>query len=114
MNAAPYQFIARSGLLAALSCMALALPATAGAQVSSEAAPDEAETTDDNEIVVVATRMKGQIDAAQPPIMTLNEGESNQDISIVIPDDEDEEAPAETEDAGAGEVSGEMEAPAEE
>ena len=47
-------------------------------------------------------------------LMTLNEGESIQDISIVIPDDEDEEAPAETEDAGAGEVSGEMEAPAEE
>ena len=46
--------------------------------------------------------------------MTLNEGESIQDISIVIPDDEDEEAPAETEDAGVGEVSGEMEAPAEE
>ena len=47
-------------------------------------------------------------------LMTLNEGESIQDISIVIPDDEDEEAPAETEDAGAGEVSGEMETPAEE
>ena len=47
-------------------------------------------------------------------LMTLNEGESIQDISIVIPDDEDEEAPVETEDAGAGEVSGEMEAPAEE
>ena len=47
-------------------------------------------------------------------LMTLNEGEFIQDISIVIPDDEDEEAPAETEDAGAGEVSGEMETPAEE
>ena len=47
-------------------------------------------------------------------LMTLNEGESIQDISIVSPDDEDEEAPAETEDAGAGEVSGEMETPAEE
>ena len=47
-------------------------------------------------------------------LMTLNEGESIQDISIVIPDDEDEEAPAETEDAGAGEVPGEMEAPTEE
>ncbi len=46
--------------------------------------------------------------------MTLNDGEAIQDISIVIPDDEDEEGPEGAEDAEAGEDSGEAEAPAEE
>lgn len=47
-------------------------------------------------------------------LMTLNDGEAIQDISIVIPDDEDEEGPEGAEDAEAGEDSGEAEAPAEE
>ena len=61
-----------SSLLAALP-VALASPAMAQAQEVSES--EEAVPTDSHEIVVLATRLKGQVDAAQPPIMTLNEGD---------------------------------------
>lgn len=47
-------------------------------------------------------------------LMTLNDGEAIQDISIVIPDDEEEDIPEDGEDAEAVEPSGEAEAPAEE
>lgn len=68
---------------ALLPLLAMAAPAyaqeePASAQAtepgSTAATPDEQDSqTDGSEIVVVATRLAGQVDAPQPPIVTLNE-----------------------------------------
>jgi hypothetical protein len=49
-------------------------PAPPAAEPGSAAPNDDASSVDDgNEIVVVATRLVGQVDAPQPPLVTLNE-----------------------------------------
>lgn len=54
---------------------AYAVPAVAAEAEAADAAADAADRRDENEIVVVATRMAGQVEAPQVPIITLNEAE---------------------------------------
>ena len=64
--------------LAALPLMALVAPAVAQelpvTDAAAQAAPDTA-MPDDDEILVVATRLRGQVDAPQAPIATLDEAD---------------------------------------
>ena len=68
----------RSSLLtiALLSVLALPFPAVAAEAPSlPDSAEGEEAASDPGEIVVVATRLMGSVDAPQPPVITLNEEE---------------------------------------
>ena len=88
MNYRPVALFAAStlALTAATASAQEAAPATAPAE---EAATDEAAA---GQIVVVATRIPGEIETGQPPVITLNEAEiasygasSIQDLLTALP-----------------------------
>ena len=62
--------------LLATSLLALATPALAEGATEPDPATGEEDTVrEGDEILVVATRIRGQVDAPQPPVMTLDEAD---------------------------------------
>ncbi len=64
----------KAPLLAAISVLALLSASPAAAQDSAAAEdPADPQQDEDSEILVIADRIRGQVDSAQPPLLVLNE-----------------------------------------
>ncbi|HMP57549.1 MAG TPA: hypothetical protein PKD92_13400, partial [Novosphingobium sp.] len=67
--------ISLAALLAAATAPSLALATEAEQPATAPAAEDETTPITPGEILVIATRLAGSVDAPQPPVMTLDEGD---------------------------------------
>ena len=62
-------------IAASVPALAQTIPTPAPDTATSEDGADKDSVDENNQILVIATRIKGQVDAAQAPIITLNEEE---------------------------------------